>query len=636
MESLDKYLSTLRKYWGYDSFRGVQQQIIESIGSGCDTLGLMPTGGGKSITFQVPALTMRGTCVVVTPLIALMCDQVQNLRKRGIKAVAVYSGMSRQEIVTALDNCILGEYSFLYVSPERLQSDLFQRKLHHMRVSFITVDEAHCISQWGYDFRPSYMQVAQIRSIHPHAPILALTASATPDVVEDIQKQLAFREGSRVVSMSFDRPNLTYMVRPTVDKYGELLHILRSVAGSAIVYTRNRQQTHDIAKMLVGEGISATNYHAALAEHEKKLRQQGWLNDTYRVMVATNAFGMGIDKPNVRVVVHMECPDSPEAYFQEAGRAGRDGQTSYAVLLYEHHDGSKLLRRISETYPPIDYIRDVYDHMCYFLQMAMGDGNGVTREFDLGEFCYRFKHFPVVASNALQLLANAGYIDYRKDDEVISRLMFTLQRDELYRLRQQNPLHDELVQLLLRKYTGLFSQHVYIDECLLAHESGQSQQDVYHALKDMNREGILSYIPRKRTDFITFTCRRLPREEIILSRECYAERRNQYERRIHSMVQYATDNGVCRNHFLLSYFGENASCDCGRCDVCCSDKVSDDMFDKIRSHFLSQLTNGPLAPQDVNYDGFRREDYARVVDFLTKEEEVMLDDAQRFVMLQKE
>ncbi len=537
MEPQDKYLSTLRQYWGYDSFRGVQQQIIESIGSGRDTLGLMPTGGGKSITFQVPALSMRGTCVVVTPLIALMCDQVQNLRKRGIKAVAVYSGMSRQEIVTALDNCILGEYSFLYVSPERLQSDLLRRKLQHMRVSFITVDEAHCISQWGYDFRPSYLQVAQIRTLLPHAPILALTASATPDVVKDIQKQLAFREGSQVVSMSFDRPNLTYMVRPTADKYGELLHILRSVAGSAIVYTRNRQQTHDIAKMLVGEGITATNYHAGLAEHEKRIRQQGWLNDTYRVMVATNAFGMGIDKPDVRVVVHTECPDSPEAYFQEAGRAGRDGLRSYAVLLFEHHDGGKLLRRIGETYPPVDYIRDVYEDMCYFLQMAMGDGRGVTREFDLGDFCYRFKHFPVVAANALQLLSNAGFIEYRKDDELISRLMFTLQRDELYRLRQQNPRHDTLVQLLLRKYTGLFSQFVYIDECMLAHESGQTQHEVYNALKEMNREGILNYIPRKRTDLITFTYRRLPREEIVLPRECYEERRRQYERRIHSMVQ---------------------------------------------------------------------------------------------------
>ncbi len=633
MEPRDKYLSTLRQYWGYDSFRGVQQQIIESIGSGRDTLGLMPTGGGKSITFQVPALSMRGTCVVVTPLIALMCDQVQNLRKRGIKAVAVYSGMSRQEIVTALDNCILGEYTFLYVSPERLQSDLLQRKLQHMRVSFITVDEAHCISQWGYDFRPSYLLVAQIRTLLPHAPILALTASATPDVVKDIQKQLAFREGSRVVSMSFDRPNLTYTVRPTADKYGELLHILRSVAGSAIVYTRNRQQTHEIAKMLVSEDITATNYHAGLPDHEKTIRQQGWLNDMYRVMVATNAFGMGIDKPDVRVVVHMECPDSPEAYFQEAGRAGRDGLRSYAVLLFEYHDGGKLLRRIGETYPPEEYIRDVYEHMCYFLQMAMGDGRGVTREFDLGEFCYRFKHFPVVAANALQLLSNAGYIEYRKDDELISRLMFTLQRDELYRLRQQNPRHDALVQLLLRKYTGLFSQYVYIDECMLAHESGQSQHEVYTALKEMNREGILSYIPRKKTDLITFTYRRLPREEIVLPRECYAERKRQYERRIHSMVQYATDNGVCRTHFLLSYFGEKASCYCGRCDVCRSNKVSDEEFDRIREHFLSQLANGPLAPQDVNCDGFRREDYARVVDYLVKEEEVFLDEAQCFVLL---
>ncbi len=629
---MDRYQSFLKSYWGYDDFRGVQREIIESICAGKDTLGLMPTGGGKSITFQVPALCMSGICIVVTPLIALMQDQVMALRRRGIKATAVYSGMSREEIVTALDNCILGDYKLLYASPERLQSELFQTKLHHMRVSFIAVDEAHCISQWGYDFRPSYLDIALIRRIVPHAPVLALTASATPEVVKDIQKQLLFREGSKVVRMSFERPNLTYIVRKSHDKPHDLLHILRSVNGSAIVYTRNRQQTHELAGLLLAEGITATNYHAGLASHEKTLRQEAWLRDEYRVMVATNAFGMGIDKADVRLVVHVECPDSPEAYFQEAGRAGRDGAQSYAVLLFEERDGQKLLRRIAETYPKMDAIRDVYEHVCYYLQMAMGDGQDVTREFNLGQFCYQYRHFPVLVVNALELLSNAGFIEYRRDDEVISRLMFTLQRDQLYRLRRANASEDVLIQALLRKYTGLFSQYVYIEEALLAHETGLTQEAVYHALRDLSGEGVLDYIPSKKTDFIKFVTRRVERDEIVLPDSVYADRKRQYKQRIEAMLMYCLDDQVCHSTFLLNYFGEQGAKECGKCEVCRSNQNTEAAYDRMREHFLAQLRQGPLSPKDLNYDGFPRDAYAEVIKTLVDQEQVVLNATLQFAL----
>lgn len=630
---MNNYRSILKRYWGYEDFRGIQQDIIESIGAGHDTLGLMPTGGGKSITFQVPAMAQEGICIVITPLIALMRDQVLSLRRRGIKATAVYSGMTHAEIVVALENCILGGYKFLYISPERIGTELFQVKLRHMDVSFITVDEAHCISQWGYDFRPSYLQIADIRKIVPEAAVLALTASATPEVVDDIQRQLHFREKSKVCRMSFERKNLTYIVRKSDNKQTEMLHILRSVPGSAIIYTRNRQQTQELAEYLISEGFTATNYHAGLPQVKKDERQSGWQYNQFRIMVATNAFGMGIDKPDVRLVLHFEIPDSPEAYFQEAGRAGRDGKQAYAVLLYDSRDCKKLLKRVSETYPEPDYIRRVYEDVCYYLKMAMGDGTGVTREFNLQEFCYLYKHFPVQAHNALLLLNKTGIIRYMEDEEVVSRLMFTLNRDQLYLLRERPENEERIIHALLRKYTGLFVELTYIDEYMLAKESGVSYDEVYSTLKGMARLGILQYIPRKRTNYITFVCRRIEKEEIVLPREVYADRRKQYERRIMSMIQYVTDKDCCHSRFLLSYFGEKDTHNCGRCDICISSKPTPiEEVQAMRKAIIRQLQTGPVSARSLNYTGFNKNRFAEVLQSMLNQEEVIMDKEQRFVL----
>ena len=464
-----KPLDILKEYWGYESFRGIQSDIIGSILEGRDTLGLMPTGGGKSLCFQVPALMREGLCIVVTPLISLMKDQVQQLKNRGIRAEAVYSGMMREDIVRVLDNAVLGAYKLLYISPERLSSDLFLAKLERMRqVSMIVVDEAHCISQWGYDFRPSYLQIAKIRQLLParDVPVLALTATATPKVVDDIQERLGFRE-KNVYSMSFERKNLIYVVRGTENRVEEMLHILQSVpSGSAIVYTRTRQQTVDIARFLEENGITASNYHAGLTNAEKDYRQTNWTKNRVRVMVATNAFGMGIDKPDVRMVIHYNMPDSLEAYFQEAGRAGRDGKTSYAVLLYNHQDLKTLNRRVDETYPDLDYVRKTYENVAYFLQVGVGEALGRTFYFPMETFCRTFHQFPVQTNAALNLLNNAGYIEYHEEQEFKSALHFILRKEELYRIHETDEETELLIQTILRTYSGVFANFVYIEETL--------------------------------------------------------------------------------------------------------------------------------------------------------------------------
>ena len=564
---VDKYRATLRKYWGYDDFRGIQREIIESIDSGHDTLGLMPTGGGKSITFQVPAMLHEGVCLVVTPLIALMKDQVSHLRAKGILASAIYSGMSHQEIVTTLDNAVFGGVDILYVSPERLASELFLVKLRHMRVSFITVDEAHCISQWGYDFRPSYLRIADIRHIKPEAPVLALTATATPQVVDDIQERLAFKE-KRVFRMSFERKNLAYVVRQATDKQAELLHILSSVPGSAIVYARSRKRTKDTSEWLNACGVSATFYHAGLESGVKDQRQKEWQAGKVRVMVATNAFGMGIDKPDVRMVAHIDCPDSLEAYFQEAGRAGRDGKKAYAVLLYNSSDKRKLTKRISDTFPTKEYVREVYDHLADFFQMGVGGGEGTTHEFDIDKFCRNFHHFPVHVDAALKILQRAGYLEYDADPDNSARLRFMLARDQLYLLENTSPTEERVIDSLLRLYGGLFSDYCFIDESAVAYKAGIDSSTVYITLKGLGKRRIVHFIPRRQMPAIYYTQRREDGHRLMLTRDVYEDRKESYEARIGSMVDYATNDSVCRSRQLLRYFGETRSTDCGQCDVC--------------------------------------------------------------------
>lgn len=563
----DKYLDILKKYWGYEDFRGIQREIIESVGSGRDTLGLMPTGGGKSITFQVPALAQEGVCLVITPLIALMKDQVSHLRQRGIRAAAIHSDMTHSAILQALDNCVYGGTQILYVSPERLHSELFQAKFRHMKVSFITVDEAHCISQWGYDFRPSYLHIAEIRQLKPEIPVLALTATATKEVVEDIQEQLRFKE-KNVFRMSFERKNLAYVVRKASDKPSELRHILNSVNGSAIVYARSRKRTKETAEWLMSQNISATYYHAGLDVDVKDRHQQAWINDEKRVMVATNAFGMGIDKPDVRLVIHIDSPDSLEAYFQEAGRAGRDGKKAYAVLLYDSSDARKLSKRVAQTYPEKEYIRDVYEHLAYFFQVGTGTGRGRTFEFSIDKFCVTYKYFPVLVNSALQILERAGYIHYEADPDNSARILFLLERNDLYFLENTTRETEAVITALLRLYGGLFTDYVYIDEGFVANEAGLTQSQVYMVLKELSKRHIVDFIPRRRIPYITYTRDREDGDRIIIPQSVYEERRAQYIKRIQAMLDYANNDHVCRSRQLLDYFGEECWKDCRQCDVC--------------------------------------------------------------------
>lgn len=572
-ESFSRFRNLLQTYWGYEDFRGIQQEIIGSIANGHDTLGLMPTGGGKSITFQVPALAMHGVCVVITPLIALMKDQVAHLRHIGIQAAAIYSSMSHEEIITTLENAIFGGVKILYVSPERLGSELFQKKLSHMHVSFITVDEAHCISQWGYDFRPSYLEIRNLRKLKPEAPVLALTATATPEVIEDIQRQLDFqRPESKVFRMSYERKNLAYIVRRATDKDEQLLHILQSVEGCAIVYVRSRKRTKEIADLLIQNGITALNYNAGLDAEVRDERQEQWQNDQVRVMVATNAFGMGIDKSDVRLVIHMDCPDSLEAYFQEAGRAGRDGQKSYAVLLYNDHDRAKLTKRVSDTFPEKDYIYKVYEHLAYFYQLAAGDGYGLTKDFDIDLFCRSFKHFPLQVDSSLKILSRAGYLAYDENNDNNARVHILLSRNQLDRLNDLSENQNKVITTLLRNYGGLFTDYCFINEMLLAHQTGLTQPQIYMILKNLSDRHILHFIPHRKVPSITYLQRREETERIVIPPTVYEERKAQYQKRIEAVIQYADNDSVCRSRQLLRYFGETDSQDCGQCDVCLSHK----------------------------------------------------------------
>ena len=627
---MNKYQEILKQYWGYDSFRDLQEEIITSIGEGKDTLGLMPTGGGKSITFQVPALAQEGICIVITPLIALMKDQVQILRKREIKALAIYSGMTRQEILTALENCIFGNYKFLYISPERLDTEIFRTKLRSMKVSMITVDESHCISQWGYDFRPAYLKIAEIRELLPEVPVLALTATATPEVVTDIQARLKFREGN-VFRMSFERKNLAYIVRKTDNKTKEILYILQRISGSAIIYVRNRRRTKEITELLMNEGITADFYHAGLDNAVKDLRQKRWQSGEVRVMVATNAFGMGIDKPDVRIVLHLDLPDSPEAYFQEAGRAGRDGEKAYAVILYSKSDKTTLHKRVVDTFPDKEYILNVYEHLQYYYQMAMGDGFQCIREFNLEEFCRKFKYFPVPVDSALKILTQAGYLEYTDEQDNSSRILFTIRRDELYKLREMGKEAEALIQSILRSYTGVFTDYAYISEESLAIRTGLTRQQIYNILVTLTKRRIVDYIPRKKTPYIIYTRERLELRFLHIPPSVYEERKARYEARIKAMEEYVTTENICRSRMLLRYFGEKNEHNCGQCDVCLSKRATDNLseksYEEVKRQILNLLSHSPLTPAETaDQIKAEKEDIGQVIRYLLDEGELKMQD----------
>ena len=591
-----KYREILKQYWGYDDFRGIQREIIESIEAGRDTLGLMPTGGGKSIAFQVPTLAREGLCIVVTPLIALMKDQVANLRSRSIKAAAVYSGMRTSEVIKVLENCIFGDYKFLYVSPERLSSEIFLNKVRKMPVSLITVDEAHCISQWGHDFRPAYRRIAQLRTLFPDVPVLALTATATLSVVHDIQQQLGF-ERENCFRMSFERKNLVYVVRRTENKFQELLHILGNIDGSTIIYVPNRKKCKELCEQLIAHEITAEYYHAGLAPESKDEKEERWRTGVSRVIVATNAFGMGIDKLDVRLVVHTDLPNSIEAYFQEAGRAGRDGQRAYAVVLYSRRDNATVSRRLSDNYPLPEFIREVYDNLCYYYTMALGDGLNCTFEFALADFCHKY-HLPVLPTDsALRILTRMGYIDYVEEMEYSSRLCFIVGRDDLYRIYNLSDELDRLITALLRNYSGLFSDFVFIDERYLARLLGVTRHHLYELLVSLSKKRIIQYAPSKKCPIVTFTRQRVLGEELRFAPEVYDKRREAFSVRLDAMLKYATSDDECRSRYLLRYFNDAEAPDCGHCDVCLSRRggePSEETLAADASMLLSLLADGRM------------------------------------------
>lgn len=590
------YQQILTKYWGYPNFRTLQDDIIKSVGNGNDTLGLMTTGGGKSITFQVPALAKDGLCLVITPLIALMKDQVANLVKRGIKAIMVYSGMTKNEIDVALENCIYGDYKFLYLSPERIGSELFKIRVQKMNVNMVAIDEAHCISQWGYDFRPSYLKIAELRDLLPDVPFLALTATATPEVVEDIQEKLLFRK-KNVLKTSYERKNLVYIVREVEDKQKYLLKIIGNVKGSGIVYVRTRKKSKEIKDFLKNNQISAEHYHAGLSNKIRTQKQTDWTRSKFRVMVATNAFGMGIDKADVRFVVHFDLPDSLEAYFQEAGRAGRDGERAYAVLLFNSADEKKLDQQVKSNFPEISQIKRVYEALGNYFQIPVGSGKNGVFDFNIADFSSKYKFNLVNAYNSLKFLGREGYLELTEEINNPSKVHFLIDRDDLYKFQVANVKFDGFIKLLLRSYTGIFTEYVSINERSLAQNANVHIDIVYQYLSKLNNMKIIRYIPQKKTPLIIFTEERLDQKSLFISKENYKKRKERFVSRIESVIDYASNQDLCRSQVLLSYFGEKDSNPCGKCDVCKKEsklKLGKQEFNSIMDNIKTLLCEEAL------------------------------------------
>ena len=560
-------LGTLKKYWGYDSFRPMQQEIISEALAGRDVLAVLPTGGGKSVCFQVPALMREGICLVVSPLIALMKDQVQNLRDRGVAALAVYSGMTYREIDIALDNAVYGDYKFLYVSPERLRTTLFQARLSRMNVNFLVVDEAHCISQWGYDFRPDYLEIATVRNLLPGVPVIALTATATPQVAADIQERLAFR-AKNLLTGDFARPNLSYVMRETDNKMGQLLRICRGVEGSGIVYVSRRKNAEDIAAVLQAQGVSAEGYHAGMARDTRSRIQDAWKRGETRIIVSTNAFGMGIDKPDVRFVCHYDVPDTLEGYFQEAGRAGRDGRPAYAVLLWNRTDIARLRQTVRSTYPPLDYIRDIYQKVYVFLGYAYEEGKGASVKFEVEKFARHFRLHARTAYYAVKYLETAGYWTLTETLQIPAKVQFTVSRDELYRVQLGSDDTDRFVKLLLRMYTGLFTEYVPVDEEKIARAGRYAPEVVVEKLRQLSRKQLLKYIPAINAPMLCLNYERLDEKNLRLPQSEYDERVRRRADRLEALVGLVGNRSECRCVQMYRYFGQEGGKPCGQCDVC--------------------------------------------------------------------
>ncbi len=564
MTEAEKILS---KYWGFPKFRELQQEIINSVLAGKDTLGLMPTGGGKSITFQVPALMSNGICIVITPLIALMKDQVENLKNKKIKAAAIYSGMSYHDIDITLDNCVYGDYKFLYVSPERLSTDIFVERLKKMNVNLLAIDESHCISQWGYDFRPAYLKISDIRKYLPDVPVLALTATATPKVVDDIQDKLNFKE-KNVFRKSFERKNLIYLVRKSEDKEAYLLNVARKVRGTGIIYVRNRRKTQQIARFLRQNGISADFYHAGLTNEQREKKQNNWKNDKTRVIVSTNAFGMGIDKPNVRYVIHIDIPNSLEAYYQEAGRAGRDEKTAYAVLLYNNEDIENLRKQIKDNFPPIDFIKRVYSLLGSYYNIAIGAGKNQSFKFDVRDFVSKYNLEVIETYNAIKLLQKEGYIYFTESVFIPSKLKFKVNRQELYEFQVKDKIFDYIIKLILRNYSGVFDEYINISESFLAKQIKVKEDVIVKYLIYLSKQGIINYVYKIQEPVIQFMQERLDKKNLKISKDNYEKRKKIFVETIEYVINYASSDNKCRSQLLLSYFGETDSYRCGNCDVC--------------------------------------------------------------------